>query len=273
MSRVPTERTGRGDPARTIELLWRGLAPERRGRGPRPRHELPDISAAAVDLADAEGLAAVTMRGLASRLGLASPMALYTYVPGKGELIDLMVDACFADFVLDTAGTPSRIAGRIRAIADANRVLYEQHRWLADVSTDRPPLGPGQLRKYELELAALDGLGLTDHEMDLTLGLVLTLVRAHAISATDPSSSGEEEAAWWATAGPALAAYVDGARYPLASRVGTAVGEQQGRAHDPDVAYAFGLDRIADGVRALRDDKGDVSRRRPRSRAPRRSSG
>ena len=270
---MPTERTGGGDPARTIELLWRGLAPERRGRGPRPRHELPDISAAAVDLADAEGLAAVTMRGLASRLGLASPMALYTYVPGKGELIDLMVDACFADFALDTGGMDLRIADRIRAIAEANRVLYEQHRWLADVSTERPPLGPGQLRKYELELAALDGLGLTDHEMDLTLGLVLTLVRAHAISAADPTSSGEEEAAWWASAGPALAAHVDGAQYPLASRVGTAVGELQGRAHDPDVAYAFGLDRLADGVRALRDDKADVSRRRPRSRAPRRSSG
>ena len=252
MSCVPSERTGGGDPARTIALLWRGPAPERGGRGPQPRHDLADVCAAAVDLADAEGLAAVTMRGLASRLGLASPMALYTYVPGKAELIDLMVDACLADFALDAGATRPRVADRIRAIADANRALFERHRWLADVSTDRPPLGPGQLRKYELELAALDGLGLTDLEMDHTLGLVLTLVRAHAIAAADPSSA-EEEAAWWASAGPALAAHVDGEQYPLASRVGTAAGEQQGRAHDPDVAYAFGLDRIADGVQALRD--------------------
>ena len=254
MSPVPAERTGGGDPARTIELLWSGLAPERRGRGPRPRHELADITAAAVELADAEGLAALTMRSLAFRLGLASAMAIYTYVPGKAELIDLMVDACFAEFALDATATSSRIADRIRAIADANRAVYEQHRWLADVSTDRPPLGPGQLRKYELELAALDGLNLTDLEMDLTLGLVLTLVRGHAISAANPASS-SDEAAWWASAGPALAAHVDANRYPLSSRVGTAAGEEQGRAHDPDLAYAFGLERIADGVQALRDGK------------------
>jgi AcrR family transcriptional regulator len=255
MSPVPAERTGAGDPARTIELLWRGLAPERRGRGPRPRHGVADISAAAVELADAEGLAALTMRSLAARLGLASPMALYTYVPAKSELIDLMVDACFAGFDLDATATRPRITDRIRAIADANRAVYEQHRWLADVSTDRPPLGPGQLRKYELELAALDGLSLTDLEMDLTLGLVLTVVRAHAISAANPAST-SEEAEWWASAGPALAAHVEAERYPLSSRVGTAVGEQQGRAHDPERAYAFGLERIADGVRALRDGRG-----------------
>jgi AcrR family transcriptional regulator len=249
---MPAERTGSGDPERTIDLLWGDPTSRRRGRGPRPRLELADICAAAVQLADAEGLSAVTMRNLARRLGLASPMALYTYVPGKGELIDLMVDACFADFFLDAAATTPRIADRIRAIADANRSLYEQHPWLAEVSTDRPPLGPGQLRKYELELAALDDLNLSDHEMDLTLGLVIALVRAHAMSAATPAAS-SDEAAWWAIAGPALARHVNAEDYPLASRVGTTAGEQQGRAHDPELAYTFGLERIADGVQALRN--------------------
>jgi AcrR family transcriptional regulator len=245
---MPVERTGGGDPERTIDLLWRDPAAQRRRRGPRPRLELADITAAAVQLADAEGLPAVTMRTLAARLGLSSAMALYTYVPGKAELIDVMVDACFAEFSLDAATTKPRIGDRIRAIADANRALYERHPWLAEVSTDRPPLGPGQLRKYELELAALDGLQLSDLEMDLTLGLVIAFVRAHAMSA--PASAGDE-AAWWAIAGPALARHVSAEDYPLASRVGTTAGEQQGRAHDPELAYTFGLERIADGVRAL----------------------
>jgi AcrR family transcriptional regulator len=249
---VPAERTGGGDPERTIDLLWRDPALQPHRRGPRPRLDLAAISATAVALADAEGLAAVTMRKLAARLGLASPMALYTYVPGKGELIDVMVDACFAAFALDAAATAPRVADRIRAIADANRALYQRHPWLADLSIDRPPLGPGQLRKYELELVALDGLNLSDREMDLALGLVIAFVRAHAMSAAVAGSS-SDEAAWWAIAGPALARHVNAEDYPLASRVGTTAGEQQGRAHDPDVAYTFGLERIADGVQALRN--------------------
>jgi AcrR family transcriptional regulator len=249
---MPAERTGSGDPERTIDLLWRDSAPQQRRRGPRPRLELADIITAAVQLADAEGLPAVTMRNLAERLGLSSAMALYTYVPGKAELIDVMVDACFAEFALDAAATKPRSTDRIRAIADANRALYEAHPWLADVVIDRPPLGPGQLRKYELELAALDGLDLTDSEMDLTLGLVIAFVRSHATSAAAAASS-SDEAEWWAIAGPALARRVSAEDYPLSSRVGTAAGEEQGRAHDPDLAYRFGLERIADGVEALRN--------------------
>ena len=176
------ERTGHGDPARTVDLLWGSRRPDGR-RGPRPRLELPAIVAAAVELADSAGIAAVTMRGLAGRLGLASPNALYTYVPSKAELVDLIVDACFATFALDRSAVPAEIGPRVRVIADANRALLRRHPWLAEVATDRPPLGPGQLRKYELELGALDGLGLTDREMDFTLTLVTTFVqlaRGHA---------------------------------------------------------------------------------------------
>ena len=258
MSLVPAERTGGGDPEQTIDLLWRGRASATPARGPRRRLDVGAITAAAVELADAEGIAAVTMRELASRLGLASPMALYTYVPAKAELVDLMVDACFAAFSLDVAASPARLADRIRAVADANRAVYLRHPWLADVSIERPPLGPGQLRKYEHELAALDGLGLSDHELDLTLTLVITLVRAHAGSAATAGSA-DDEAAWWTAAGPALARHVTAGDYPLSSRVGTAAGEAQGRAHDPDLAYTFGLERIAHGVQALVDSAGPRS--------------
>jgi AcrR family transcriptional regulator len=210
---------------------------------------VPAIVTAAVELADAAGIAAVTMRGLAGRLGLASPNALYTYVPSKAELIDLVVDACFANFKLD-ADVPPDIAARIRAIADANRALLRRHPWLAEVATDRPPLGPGQLSKYELELGALDGLGLSDHEMDYTLTLVTTFVRSH-VGSLAGAGSDAEEAAWWEQAGPALARHADPADYPLGSRVGSAVGGDQGRAVEPDTAYVFGVERISAGVAAL----------------------
>lgn len=245
------ERTGHGDPARTVALLW-GDDPTsgRPTRGPRPRLDVATIAATAVELADERGLPALTMRALAARLGLASPNALYTYVPSKAELIDLIVDRCLAELELELPPPRATLTERIRLIADANLILHVAHPWLADVAQDRPPLGPGQLRKYDRELAVLADCGLSDHDADLTLGLVVSFVRAHAGVALAAART-EDEQAWWAEAGPALAAHVRPADFPHASRVGSAVGEEQGRASDPDAAFRFGVDRIAAGVQAL----------------------
>lgn len=245
------ERTGHGDPARTVALLW-GDAPaaDRPARGPRPRLDPPGIAAAAVAIADEQGLAALTMRALATRLGLASPNALYTYVPSKAELIDLIVDRCLAELRLEPPAPGTPLDVRIRLIAAANLELHRAHPWLADIAQDRPPLGPGQLRKYDRELAALTDCGLSDHDADLALGLVVSFVRAHASVALSAART-EDEQAWWAEAGPALAAHVRPEDFPHASRVGSAVGEQQGRAADPDAGFRFGVERIAAGLQAL----------------------
>lgn len=245
------ERTGHGDPARTVALLW-GDDPTagRPTRGPRARLDVATITATAVDLADERGLPALTMRALATQLGLASPNALYTYVPSKAELIDLIVDHCLAELALELPDPSASLTERIRLIADANLAVHVAHPWLADIAQDRPPLGPGQLRKYDRELAALADQGLNDHDADLALGLIVSFVRAHA-SAAVAAARTEDEQAWWAAAGPALAANVRPEDFPHASRVGSAVGEQQGRASDPDVAFRFGVERIAAGVEAL----------------------
>jgi AcrR family transcriptional regulator len=92
-------------------------------------------------LTDIEGLDAVTMRRVAHALGVA-PMTLYTYVPSKAELLDLMLDAAYASMPkLDTSGQPWR--QRLAAIAEENRGLFENHPWAATVSTIRPPLRAG----------------------------------------------------------------------------------------------------------------------------------
>ena len=83
-----------GDPQRTMKLLW-GVA-DAPTRGPKPALTVEDIVRAAVELADAEGLAAVSMRKVAERLGK-SAMSLYSYVPGKAELLDLMIDRTLAE--------------------------------------------------------------------------------------------------------------------------------------------------------------------------------
>jgi AcrR family transcriptional regulator len=227
-------RTGEGDPARTLALLWRRTDPPR--RGPRPRLSVDAVVEAAIAVADEAGLDSVTMRAVAERLGV-SAMTIYTYVPGKAELLDLMLDALWL-------AMPREAGPTVRSVADANRALYEAHPWAARVTTARPPLGPGLLAKYEHELHAFDSLGLSDVDMDAALTLVLGFVQG--IAAQEPATTPDAE--WWEAAGPLLAEVVDRDSYPLASRVGTAAGEAQGGAYDPDRAYEFGLRRIIEGL-------------------------
>lgn len=247
-----TQFTGAGDPARTLALLWRDPAAVPR-RGPQRSLDLDAVVAAATAIAREQGLAALTMRRVAQALGVV-PMTLYTYVPAKAELLDLMLDAAYAQMArTDTAGAPWR--QRLATVADENLALFQAHPWAAEVATGRPPLGPGAIGKYEFELSTLAGLGLTDLEMDDCLTYLLEFVRANARSAHESAAvrraTALSDPQWWAVAGPELARHLEPGRYPLASRVGTAAGEARGGAYDPDHAYRFGLRRVLDGLAAL----------------------
>src|SRR3984957_4776793 len=97
-------------PPTALDLLW-GTR-DRPRRGPRPSLSLDRIVAAAISLADEEGLANLSMQRLAERLGCAK-MALYRYVPGKSELVALMVDAALGDPPEPPAPTsPTSLTGR-----------------------------------------------------------------------------------------------------------------------------------------------------------------
>lgn len=208
---------------------------------------------AATTLADHEGLAAVSMRRLAQQLGV-SAMTLYTYVPGRAELVDLMLDAAYQRLPL-TATTGRPWQERVTQIAHENRALYLHHPWASVVSTLRPPLGPGQMAKYEHELAALEGLGLSDLELDDALTYLLSFVQADARAAVDARAAQVESAMtdeqWWAANAGLLTQVLDKDAYPLAVRVGSAAGAAQASAYDPEHAYHFGLQRLLDGLAAL----------------------
>ncbi len=249
-------RSSAGAPARTLQLLWRGPVAASR-RGPERGLDVDAVVAAATDLADREGLEAVTMRRVAAVLGV-GVMTLYTYVPGKAELLDLMLDSAYARMPrADTTGQPWR--QRLATIAEENRALFDAHPWAATVSTLRPPLGPGLMAKYEHELTALDGLGLDDVEIDDCLTHLLTFVQGCARAAADARAARHDSAMddeqWWAGIAPLLARVLDERAYPLACRVGTAAGTAHRAAHDPDHAYHFGLHRILDGLAVLIDTR------------------
>jgi len=253
-ARASGERSGAGDPARTLELLWR--QPGRgSGRGPKQRSSVDDVVAAAVEIADTEGLEALTMRAVAARLGL-TPMATYTYVPGKAELLDLMLDSVYARMPRpDLSERPWR--ERVSAVAQANRALLAEHRWVAYVPTTRPPLGPGLAAKYDHELRAFGGLGLDDLEMDAALTYLLGFVTSVARIAIDTdraaADSGLSDREWWERTAPVLEKVFDPQRYPLAARVGSAAGGTHDSAYSADHAWNFGLARVLDGLAVLID--------------------
>ncbi|SEC21039.1 transcriptional regulator, TetR family [Streptomyces sp. 2231.1] len=252
---MANERRETGDPARTLELLWREPGHGGSRRGPRQGLTVDAVVRAAVELADTAGLEALTMRGVARELGV-TPMTLYTYVPGKAELLALMLDAVYLRMPRgDHTGAPWRT--RVEAVAHENRDLYGRHPWVATLPTARPPLGPGLMTKYEHELAAFDGLGLDDVEMDAALTLLLNFVQSVARATLDTRAAARDSAMsdeqWWAANEPLLAKVFDPARFPLAARVGSAAGAAQQGVYSPEHAFTFGLQRILDGLAHLMD--------------------
>lgn len=243
------EHTGSGDPARTLALLWR--TQERTSRKGKPDLSVDRIVRAGIELADADGLKALSMRRVAESLGVGT-MSLYTYVPGKGELIDVMVDT-----VQVATGRTAAPGWRehLAYVARENLALYRRHPWLLQVAPSRTVLGPQVAAKYDFELGGLEGIGLSDVEMDSVLSLVLGHVQNSARGLTavavTEKESGLTDQQWWDAAAPFLMKVFDPARYPLASRVGNAVGEAHQSAFSPEHSFEFGLGMILDGVAKL----------------------
>jgi AcrR family transcriptional regulator len=245
---------GSGDPARSLALLWRHSSPDaRRGRKGRTDLDVDRIVRAAIELADADGLASLSMRKVADKLGVGA-MSLYTYVPSKAELLDLMVDAACDEApgpVEDNQGWRAKL----EQVARGNWAMYHRHPWMLQASVYRPGLGPNAIAKYERELGAVEGIGLTDLEMDSVVSLIAGYVEGAARRSVEKAQveqqTGMTDDQWWAAYAPLLTKLVDFSRYPIASRVGAAAGEAHGSAYDPDHAFEFGLQRVLDGIEVL----------------------
>ncbi|WP_336208275.1 TetR/AcrR family transcriptional regulator [Nonomuraea sp. LPB2021202275-12-8] len=248
---MTVEYSGKGDPARSLALLWR--TSERTSRKGKPDLSVDRIVRAAIEVADAEGLQALSMRRVAEKLGVGT-MSLYTYVPGKPELLDVMLDTVYGETI-----RPDNPSGgwreRLEAIARENWTLYLRHPWLLQVAASRPVLGPNVTAKYDYELRAVDGIGLTDVEMDSVITLITGFVHGTARGAVEAaqaeSRTGLSDEQWWAAHAPFFSRIADVSRFPTAARVGQAAGEAQGSAYSAEAAFEFGLQRVLDGIEAL----------------------
>ena len=251
---MATEFTGTGDPARSMALLWRTGGEGGPRPGPRPGLDVDRVVAAAVGLADAEGLAALSMRRVAAELGVGT-MTLYTHVPGKGELVDLMLDGVLGELYPDGEVPAGSWRDRLETVARANWQLFLRHPWAVHVATGRPPLGPGLMRKYELELRAVDGLGLDEVEMDLLVSLLNGFVRGSVGGVHERTAAervtGITEEQWWRATEPYVTRVFDAERFPTAARVGPVAGAELQAAYAPERTFEFGLARLLDGIGVL----------------------
>jgi len=239
-----------GAARRLLTLLWRHSLPGKPvARGPKPAVSVDEVIAAAVALADRDGYEKVSIRAIAAELGL-RPMSVYTYVPSKEALTVLMVDAVAErDRPIDPAAA---VRERMAAIADGVRAEILAHPWLLEVPPWRLALGPGRMRRYERQLAAIEGIGLSDVEMDRVIAVLTDFATGNArLAVAATRETGEvSDAQWWEEVGPELARVMPFADFPLVTRVGTAVGEVHQAPACPEGAYAFGLAKLIDGILA-----------------------
>lgn len=223
----PSTRSARGD-----------LTPER-------------IVDAAVAVADAEGLAAVSMRRVATELG-AAPMALYRHVADKDDLLLHMMDAVMADWRMPD--TP--LAGwreRLELAARTLWRLFRAHPWLATaMSMTRPQPIPNAIPYTEWTLQTLHTQS-ADMQTTFTAHLaLLNYVRGTAVNlepeAEAQARTGMTNEEWMDTQGPALAQIIAGGRFPLLQQVVSG-----GYDYDMDQLFEFGLQTLLDGLAAHLD--------------------
>jgi AcrR family transcriptional regulator len=235
----------------------------RPAKGPRPGLSLERIVAAAVRVADTEGLAAVSMSRVATELGTA-PMSLYRYVAAKDELLALMVDAAYGPA---PAGPPSAAGPQERTgppggtgwraglsrWAWAMRARIQVHPWVLRIPIGGLPSLPNEVGWFEEGLRCLGDTGLEENEKASAILLVSGYVRNTAMIDADIEAavraSGRTPDEWMSSYARMVTQLADPQRFPALTKF-IAAGVFD-RADPPDTEFAFGLDRVLDGLAAL----------------------
>ena len=230
-----------------VALLW-GLREAPR-KGPRPTLTAADITRAAVAVADAEGLAAVSMSRVASELGN-STMALYRHVRSKDELLVLMADVALED-PPDLPADGDWRSG-LTLWAHSIVAVAKRHPWFARLPITGPPLGPRNLAWFECALAALSGTSIEEGEKVGIVMSLLTYVHGQIRLGSELAAGQTENPdAFSRQYAAVLARVVDPRRMPALSRVVAAgVFDVDSLLDDLDseADFDFGLVLFLDGI-------------------------
>jgi AcrR family transcriptional regulator len=247
-----------------LDLLWGRRS--RGKRGPRAGLSADAIVAAAMRVADAEGLEAVSMARVAHELGFTT-MSLYRHVASKEELLQLMWNgsALGAEHLV-IEGDDWR--SRLRTWAVIQRDMIDRHPWITQMPMAAPPAAPNSMHFVEHGLATLDETGLDDADKLRIIGLLSSYTLSEARMANDAAraaAAAAREAAAAGSSGPAgppvpyeavLRELLDEQTYPRLYRIAWRPAAAPVSERDE---FMFGIERILDGVAALIDRAGRAS--------------
>jgi AcrR family transcriptional regulator len=249
-----------------LDVLW-----GRRGggsRGPKRGLSIDAVVAAAIRLADSDGLEGVSMARVAEELGFTT-MSLYRYVASKDELLQLMWNASAQGAEnLELQGDNWR--SRLRYWAITQREMMDRHPWVTQMPMAAPPLAPNSLRFVELGLAALDDTGLAEDDKIRIIGLLSSYTLSEARMAYDAARAVDQAKAAAAEREPAdadrtdvqvpqwsfealLRELVDEHTYPRLYRMAWSAPTDDQPDGDERAEFLFGVERILDGTQALID--------------------
>ena len=237
----------RVDPAlrRRSELLWEDRS--RPTRGPKPALTPDDVVRAAIQIADEEGLAALTMHAVSAKLGFTT-MAVYRYFPNKEALFDAIVDAGMG---LPPGPTEPRGDWRAELTrwAHAKRSMLCARPWLAELPFVAAPHGPNWLSWLEAVMDALSGTGLTPADLAQMLSVIDGYTRGAsdtAISLARARARGTSEEEWAAAVGADLGRAIGDPRFPRFAAL--LVAPTDGQSRTMEESFDFGLQRVLDGI-------------------------
>jgi AcrR family transcriptional regulator len=228
-------------------LIWERSEPSPR-MAPSPLSR-DSIVKAAIAIADAEGLGAVSLRRVGASLD-ATAMRLYGYLSTKEELLELMVDAVYAEMA-PRKPLPGNWRSALRQVAQRTRGTSHRHAWLLDLLGGRPHQGPNALRFLEASLAALNGPdGFQDIDTVMQAAktfnaFLIGALRHEASERRAERDSGLNKAQWQSTNGPYIHKMIATGRFPTLAKV------VANASHPPaEAVFDQGLECVLDGIAA-----------------------